>query len=348
MKVGTRGAIVAFALGAVALAAPATASAKTAPIVKPKSLHLRAALPASNGYSVSLTTNGHRQVVISVSKEDFTARYTALGKVTRKGIEADLGSFGQVSLRFRSKSRSRQELLPRGFLPPPLRDHCKGRDPVGERGLFVGNIRFSGEHEFTTVRAHRLKGGLVRSYRRVCRNDLRAGASAKVSEEDTLIGAEAQSHGMLRFLLALEISVTVKQEDLSLTLAVGGLREKVGRVAIDKLQLLFDEGNTIQASPLRRRPVTAELKLPKPFAGSASYLEEGKAPPTWSGDLSVRLPGSGSVPMAGPEFEAKICRSSSSEEFRRCLKTLLEESSLAQGRGSHSQPLALARLSSLR
>lgn len=346
MRFATCAALVACALGALAL--PSAASAKPGPVVKPKSLHLRAALPASNGYSVGLSTNGHRQVIVSVSKEDFNARYTALGKVTRKGIEADFGDFGRVSLRFRSKSRSRQRSILAPYLPPQLRNRCKGRAPIRERGVFVGNVRFSGEHDFTTVRAHRLKGSLVRSYRRVCKSNLRADASAKISEEDTLIGAEAQRHGMLRFLLALEISVAVKQEDLSLTIAVGGLKEKVGRVAISKVQLLFNETDTIRASPLGRRPVTAELKLPKPFEGSASYLEEGKAPPTWSGDLALRLPGDGLVPMAGPEFEANICRSSSSEEFERCLQSLLKESALAQGSGSHSQPLALARLSSLR
>jgi len=337
-----------FACALLAMALPTAAQAKPGPVVKPKSLHLRATLPASNGYYVSLRTNGHRQVIVSVAKDDFIARYTALGKVTRKGIEADFGSFGQISLRFRSKSRFRQHSILAPYLPPSLRNRCKGREPVGERGLFLGNVRFSGEHDFTTVRAHRLKGSLVRSYRQVCRNNLRAGASAKISEEDTLIGAEAQRHGTLRFLLALEISVAVKQEDLSLTVALGGLKGKVGRVAISKIQLVFDEIDTIQASPLGRRPVTAEVKLPKPFEGSASYLEEGKAPPTWSGDLKVRLPGSGLVPMAGPEFEAKICRSSGSKELRRCLQSLLKESALAQGSGSHSQPLALARLSSLR
>jgi hypothetical protein len=322
--------------------------AKPGPVVKPKSLRLKAALPTSDGYSVTLSTNGHRQVVVSVSKEEFIARYTALGKVTRNGIEADFGSFGRVSLRFRSKSRFRQHFLPGRFLPTPLRNRCKGRAPVGERGVFVGNVRFSAEHEFTTVRAHRIKGSVVRSYRRVCRNNLRAAASAKISQENTLIGAEGLSHGTLRFLLAVEISFTVEQESSSLTVAFGGLKEKVGRVAVSKLQLLFDEIDTIQISPLGRKPVTAEVKMPKPFEGSASYLEEGKAPPTWSGDLKVRLPGSGLVPLAGPEFEASLCRGSSSEEFERCLQSLLKDSALAQGSGSHSQPLALARLSSLR
>jgi hypothetical protein len=323
-------------------------SAKPGPVVKPKSLHLRAALPASNGYSVSLKTNGHRQVVVTVSKDEFIASYTALGKVTRKGIEADFGSFGQVSLRFRSKSRFRRQSVLTPYLPPSLRNRCKGRAPIGERGVFVGNVRFRGEHDFIAVRAHRLKGRVVRSYRRVCKKNLRAAASVKVREDDILLGAEAQSHGTLRFLLAVEISVAIKDENSSLSIAFGGLREKVGRVGVSKLQLLFDEFDSIQPSPLGRRPVTAEVKLPKPFEGTASYFEEGKTPSTWSGDLNVRLPGSGLVPLTGPEFEANLCRGSSSEEFARCLQSLLKESPLAQGSGSHSQPLALARLSSLR
>ena len=153
---------------------------------------------------------------------------------------------------------------------------------------------------------------------------------------------------MQRFLLIGEASIAEGQVDLSLTVAIGGLKEKVGRVAISKFSLLFEEEDSIEVSPVGAKPQTVEVKLPKPFEGTASYLEEGKNAPTWSGDIGLRLPGSGLVPLAGPEFQADLCRASKSENFLNCLKSIFEESPLAQGSGSHSQPLALARLSSLR
>jgi hypothetical protein len=327
----------------------AVAAAKPGYFVKEKGLHLKLALPASKGYSASLETNGHRQVVLSVSKGAFIGRYTALGKVTRKGIEADFGSFGQVSVRFRSKSRFHPQLIPGLKLPPFLRDHCKGRRSVVERGIFRGNVRFTGEREFTQVRAHRLKGNVVRSYRRVCEDRSPAAASkTKPHEEGTVIRAVAQRGGVLRFLLLAELSLAVGDKGESLTTAIGGLREKVGRVAVSKALIFLDSFDSVEISPTGEKPLSVEVTLPKPFEGTGSYLQEGKAPPAWSGSLGARLPGSGLVPLTGPEFEADLCRATDFIDLKSCLKSLLSDNPLAQGSGSHSHPLADARLSSLR
>lgn len=349
MRIAARIALVACVLGACAL--PAAASAKPGHVVKPKGLHLHVALPASNGYSATLTTEGHRQVTLSLSKGEVIARYVALGKVSRKGIEADFGDFGQVSLRFASRSRFHPQLFPGVPLPPSLRERCKGRRPVGERGIFSGNIRFAGEHGYTEVKASRLKGNVVRSYRRVCKDPARSTASAaKAGIEEAGVGllATAKQDGVKRYLILGSASIDAGKTHLALTVAIGALREKIGRVAIDKFSLVFDEVDSVEISPIGAKPLTATIKLPKPFEGTASYLKEGREPPAWSGDLGLRLPGSGLVPLTGPEFDVGLCRPRDIGGLSRCFKSLLEESPLAQGSGSHSQPLALARLSSLR
>jgi hypothetical protein len=64
----------------LALVLSATADAKPGYTVKPKSLHLKIALPASNGYSASIATNGHRQVALKVSKGAAFARYRLSAK----------------------------------------------------------------------------------------------------------------------------------------------------------------------------------------------------------------------------------------------------------------------------
>jgi hypothetical protein len=334
---------------ALAFAAPAAASLKPSYVIEPKGLHLRVGLPENHGYSVSLNTRGHRQVTMSVFKDRSFVRYTALGKVTRKGIEADFGSFGQVSLRFRSKSRFHPRYIPGLRLPGPLRKDCKGRKPIGEKGVFLGNLRFSGEHGYVEVKAHRRRGEVVRSYHRICKRRSRGGASkAKSGIEAAGLTAAARREGTLRYLLAFETSFSLEEEDESTTLAFGGLKEKAGRVAVDKLALVIDESDSMKVSPVGEKPLSAEVKLPKPFEGTGSYLQEGRARGSWSGDLGVRLPGSGLVPLTGPEFETGLCRAEEAARFERCLESLLEDSPLAQGSGSHSQPLALARLSSLR
>jgi hypothetical protein len=334
---------------ALAAALPGAANAESGYVVKSKGLHLKVPLPASNGYIATLTTDGHRQVTLSLSKGEVVARYVALGTVTRKGIEADFGDFGRVALRFRARSRFQPSLVPGLPLPPPPRERCTGRRPVGERGIFRGNVRFTGERGYAEVKASRLKGSVVRSFRRVCKDSLRAGASKeKTGPESVGILATAKRGGVFRFLLVGEASLAEGRADLSLTIAIGGLKEKVGRVLVDKFSLFFDERDSIEISPVAVKPLTAEVKLPKPFEGTASYLEEGQTPPTWSGTVGLRLPGSGLVSLAGPEFQADLCRTSKSDSFLSCLSSIFEESPLAQGSGSHSQPLALARLSSLR
>jgi hypothetical protein len=337
------------ALVALLVLPVASASAKPGYVVKPKSLRLNLFLPASNGYFASIETEGHRRVRLKVSKGSFFATYTSLGRVSRKGIEADFGDFGRVSLRFAPRSR----FTPRRFsgvpLPPALRHQCKGKKSVGERGLFQGRVDFKGERGYTQVTARRLKGRVVRRYKRICKRGSGASASKdKLSQESVSYSSQAQRFGVTRFLIGVESTFAFGDEAFSSTIAFSGENRKEGRVGILKLLLVLDELDSIEISPPGERPLTAELKLPRPFEGTASYLQEGKAPATWTGNFGLRLPGSGLIPLAGPEFEGEICRSANEDGFDRCLESILAGTVLAQGSGSHSQPLALARLSSLR
>lgn len=309
-------------IGVAILSLPATVAAKPSHTVKPKSLHLRLKLPASDGYAASIKTNGHRQVVLNISKGDFFARYTALGKVSRKGIEADFGSLGQVSLRFRGKRLYHPSLIPGLYLPKFLRDRCKGRRAVGERGVFVGNVRFEGEHGFTRIRANRRKGSVVRSYRRVCKGNFPF--ANKIREEGAFLAAEAKRFGVTRVLVAIEASASFRDKKVSFTIAIGAESKKVGRVAVSKGSIVIEELDSVAISPAGKRPLTAKVKLRKPFEGTATYLDDGSAPPTWTGSLGIRLPGSGLVPLAGPEFETEFCRGES-EAFEDCLNSVAEE-----------------------
>lgn len=343
----TRGGLAILVCAAVTLAVPASAAAvKPGFVVKPKSLQLRLGLPASKGYSASIVTDGHRQVVLSLSKGDVFARYTALGKVSRKGIKADFGSLGQVSLRFRNVRRYHPSLIPGLKLPKLLRDRCKGRRTVAEDGIFVGNVTFEGEHGFTRIQVSRRQGRVERSYRRVCKGRVRPFAG-KGHNEAVFLVAQAKRSGVTRFLITGEASLSTKDENFSLTVAFAGENKKVGRVAVEKATLVFEELDSIAISPPGKKPLTAKVKLRKPFEGTASYLEDGTAPPTWTGNLGLRLPGSGLVPLAGPEFEGELCRGTG-KTFENCLDSLTESLPFRYGSGSHSQPLALARLSSLR
>jgi hypothetical protein len=353
---------VACALGALAL--PAAADAGQQSILKPKSLHLNFHLAGSNGYAVSVHTSGHRQIKIGVEKGDSFAFYTGLGHVSRKGIEADLGRFGSISLRFLPKSSARGA-VPDRVLPPALRGRCSGRASVLERGLLVGNIRFEGEHGYVRAVSHRVKASLGRGYKTVCRrkSGARAGASAtRRKVELLLLSLEAHRSGVERTFTMFSIPFPPKhgKRPDGLTIAVALRKEKVEGVGTAKATLFFSDVIGLLVSPRGKQPLSAEAKLPSPFTGIGVYLKEPGQEPTWSGDFGVHLPGSGLVPLTGEEFEFHFCRAISDREVERCaddgapsprpLAILPRRLSrlLAQGSGSHSQPLALARLSSLR
>jgi hypothetical protein len=355
----------------LALVVPPGASAGQHAIVKHKSLEMEFNLPSKKGYSISVYTEGHRQVRIRVANENVLAyaTYTALGRVTRKGIAADFGRFGQISLRFRSKSRVRGRGLERTLpppLPPPLRHECKGRDPVREHGLLTGDFRFEGEHGYVRAAVHRIRATLLRSYKEVCRwkSPARAGASASARPkiEALMLTLAARRQGVARDLFAISVPLPSrdKKHPEGVTIAFATRNEKVGRVGTSKKTFVHDDVVGISATPRGKKPLVAEAKLPSPFAGTGTYLEKPGQEPSWSGDFGVHLPGSGRVPLTGDEFDFAFCRAITDREFDRCADNLdlsrrplalfpqRVRRLLAQGSGSHSQPLALARLSSLR
>jgi len=334
---------------AVLLALPVSAGA-TSLVLREKGLHLSTVLPASHGYTAQLRTDGHHQVTLSFFKGEAGVSYTTLGTVSRKGIRADFGRFGEINLRFRGKSGPRPaELVPFSLFPER---RCKGRRPVRERGVFAGNIRFEGKNKFTKVVAHRLKGSVTRSYKVVCRigRDRAAASGARQRPEVVFFGATARSGGVSRFLLVLDLSVPDPDGGtFDLSIDAAGRQEKVGRTAVAAGTFLFAVASAVTVKPRKGDPVSATVKPPPPFSGIGSYqVGEGGAPPSWTGSLGIRLPGDGLVPLTGPEFETVFCRARSAREEDRCDRSLEEFEPLSYGSGSHSQPLALARLSSLK
>lgn len=346
-----------FACAAAALMVlPTGASAKPGYLVKPKSLELHVDVPTRNGWAMSLDTAGHRQVVLTASKGEFIALYKTLGRVTRKGIEADFGSFGHVSLRFHAKPEPRRVPAPS---PPevrqrPQRPRCTGRAPVVERGIFRGSLRFEGERDYIGVLSNRLSGNVKRTYKQVCkrRTPLARASRAPIREELVALAAIAQIRGETRFFQAFKVTVRGKGgTEFGVSIEFGAQSEKVGRVLASKVALTGLEDESSASYLLSRRgadPVTAEITPPSPFSGTGLYRAEGDMPATWTGALGVRLPGLGLVPLTGPEFEPTFCRAANQRESTRCFDQLEAALEPFYGSGSHSQPLALARLSSLR
>jgi hypothetical protein len=51
---------------------------------------------------------------------------------------------------------------------------------------------------------------------------------------------------------------------------------------------------------------SVEVTPPRPFTGSGVLQEAADGSTLWTGDLSVTLPGIGSVPLVGPTFTSRL------------------------------------------
>ena len=325
----------AYLLCAFVATLPAGAVAKPGYVVRPGSFELSASLPKRDGFSYLLSASGHHRVELTVFRGSTFVTYAVRGNASAHGMHADFGRFGRVDLQV--------ELKP-AESPPPLPEggNCTGNGPTLLDGSFRGSVRFAGEPGVEGVTARRGGISVVRDFRSVCRQHRHRhhGHDSGSAQDEKLaikaLAAESLSGGRTTRFETLTLGLQARPT-VNFSLVFAGRTEKIGRVAISREALEFTE-DVLKLSQPGAQPRTALATPPKPFLGSATFSQTADAAPTWSGDLGVHLPGAGLVPLAGPEFRARLCRGLSFDAVERCL----------QGSGSHSQPLAEARLSSLR
>jgi hypothetical protein len=318
-------------------AAPAGAAARPGDEVRPRSLHLTMSAAGTRDYEVVVDTLGHHRVTLTVSKNCQLASYTTRGKVSRRQVKADFGRFGKVALRFHGKRRP--------FPAPPhkrsqprrsKRTVCRGRHPQHEVGRFHGTIEFDGQHGYTRLAVGKLRGEVRRSYRQVCRqvpirkHEHRRQRQAVASSANadpfgfnlTLFSARSRvGHSLTRFTaISLEPprGIPVPRKDL-FSIVTASLQEKVGRVRVYRSVMQQAAPGRVRISRRGIDPATARLALDSPFSGRAHYKAAAEgAPASWAGDLSVRLLGSGLLPLTGPDFHVVLCRVSAFNPRRSC------------------------------
>jgi hypothetical protein len=322
------------------LAAPAGAVARPGDQVRPRSLHLTMSAAGTRGYEVVVDTLGHHRVTLTVSKNGQLASYTTRGKVSRHQVKADFGRFGRVSLRFHGKRRPFPVQPHTGSKPRAkrIRTVCRGRRPQREVGRFHGTIEFDGQHGYTRLAVGKLHGEAHRSYRQVCRqvripkhkrhdrHNREAVASAASTDPFgfnlTLFSARSRvGHSLTRFTaISLEPprGIPVPRQDL-FSIVTASLQEKVGRVRVYRSVMQQAAPGRVRISRRGVDPATARLALDSPFSGRAHYRAPADgAPASWTGDLGVRLLGSGLLPLTGPQFHVVLCRVSAFNPRRSC------------------------------
>jgi hypothetical protein len=294
---------------AVALAAPAGATAKPGFFVSGGFFSLTADLPKSNGYTVSLETLGHRSIGIILNRTGETAYYLTKGRVDRNGIEVDFGRFGRLRADFTG-----HEVETEGVFAG-----CHGRKPIKFSGRLEGTFRFRGEKGFVTIAVERVKASWEQTFREVCESSSRAGSGdprlAAFGDEDDVadhLEVSGRDEGRRINLFA------IRQDLFPETNVSVSVIERIGKVTALKLASSDPTAGGLTFSPPEVRPRTATLTPSSPFHGGADYKEQTTGPNEWTGDLRVHFPGLGTVALTGPSFRAYACRHSQSQGFRGC------------------------------
>jgi hypothetical protein len=355
------GAMTVLALvGALLGAGPAQAKPKR--FVIPESFEMHVELPKSHGYSVGITSTDHRHIVLTAAKGSLIATYEVVGRANRNRLDADFGSLGHVSLRFQSARRHIGE-------PHP---HCEGKPALGEVGTMRGTVRFTGTNDLLDTSASRVRAEAVHSFRQVCTPRRLPGGRGSDSfgvgkphphphpaperllrrlDRGVLRGSGPEEEPpTLLFAKRGRLELAVVSIPKFLMIAVAGEKETVGRVRVSRSVLTIADPRLV-VSDHSTQSLQVTIGLPKPFSGHGKYVATPGADPSWTGSLRVPLPGAGTVPLTGPEFDVKACQPQTKEEADACAKQIRSQSisRLAlYGSGSHSQALAEARLSSSR
>lgn len=318
------------------LCLPLPAAARPGDEVRPRSLHLTTSAVATRGYSVRVETLGHHRVILTVRKKRQLASYIVRGKVSRHLIKADFGRFGKVSLRFRGRPRP-FEVLPGSRLRAPReRLRCRGRRPEREVGRFRGTIEFDGQRGFTRLAVGRLHGEVRRSYRQVCRRvparrpQRTRPAVSSASDANpfgftlSLLTVRSRVGSALTRFTAIKLEpprgIPVPREDL-FSIVSASLQERVGRVRVLRSTFQMAAPGAVRISRRGADSATARLALAPPFSGRALYRgPRDGSPASWTGSLSVRLLGTGALPLTGPDFEATLCRVSAFKPGSSCFR----------------------------
>jgi hypothetical protein len=285
-------------------------------------------LGESNGYEVELgdIRIGKRRpgVVISAQRETANASYSVRPK-SGPGIHATFGSLGQVDLGF----HRRKKVVER---PEP---HCRW---IIETGVFRGSVRFVGEDGYIASEVVNPEGQVFRLPDGFCGlGNFRPGLPPGLPRETVLAARMKTGTGEVSFRASQQRGAR------STILFNAGTTEHVEGMRIERSVRVLGEPGDFTATGTSR----AAASPPLPFSGSARFRDPPAKPASWEGPLAVTLPGLTAVPLAGEGFIARLCPSLS------ILASCLPKHERARigslyGSGSHSQPLALARLSSLR
>lgn len=291
-----------FIVALFSLALPAVADAKAGYRVHPGSTEMVLPVENAGGRVISVSANNRQRVQLQVARPSSTIEYSTKGRVSSRHIEADFGALGQIDIRLKLSR----------FGPGVFRrEHCKGHDPIEGEGTYRGTIQFAQEGGVPKVSVTRGRVHFERLFRQVCKRRsprYKPGPfpelKRKIEEGELVVRGKGEGRTVRLDATIFAFRRNPAQSGGTFRVTAYERREGV-RIARWRGDF-FDD--SFAMSKRGRKPETVKVELPEPFAGRAVYSRSPGSPPSWTGDLSVDLPGADGIPLAGLAFSASLCR----------------------------------------
>ncbi|MGN6201931.1 MAG: hypothetical protein ACTHNY_05950 [Solirubrobacterales bacterium] len=247
-------------------------------------------LAGSHGYRLAISASSE-DVTVTAKKGGASVAYYLFGsRLEGDRIDARLPGVGGISLRFHEHRRFR-----RG----PQND-CRSPHTLIRKGVFVGWIRIRGERDYTRAESHHVRGKIVRRAGGKCGQRPSARASSARSE---WLGAGV-ARGRSGNLSFMAISLPMTKSRTNLVFAASLTRVRGEMVVVSSQSAISEDAAAMEFG---EPPRSATVTPPSPFTGTATFQQESADQFSWTGDLTVELPGSGEVSLAGPRFETALC-----------------------------------------
>jgi hypothetical protein len=199
---------------------------------------------------------------------------------------------------------------------------CTGEPTVVEEGSFAGSFSFHGERGYATAAAKRATGEVIRIAAQTCRFPAEKNVHHESPAEEAK--SEEAAHERIVQLIAERpdtgLTVVAERTDIGTSakpfsetiVLVNEIAKAHGIVSSHNLILTSLPGRVLQV-PVKstKPPAEANLAPPSPFSGTSTFTRRSGKKPSWTGNLTVELPGLGRLPLSGPKFRTQLCEGSS-------------------------------------
>ena len=252
-------------------------------------------LGGSNGYSIHISVNPRRHLILQVTKERFSAEYMTRDILADADqVKAKLLGLGTISVRFH----------PRGPVRHPSLPGCRGKRPRVQPGVVRGTIRFVGEREYTQVKVREAEAAIEEPASWLCRYGVKFEPNPR--EREWVSKFEAMGEGV--DFIARKYRPGVIEGGEVLYFAETG--EAFETASGQRLPLTIYRHLLVPARASTFRDAHPEhliVSPPPPFSGTGTLARTAESVFTWRGDLSVQFPGLDPIPLAGPSLEPEYC-----------------------------------------